>query len=145
MVSMPGTILNEAKYQKIYKDRRKHHVVFHGIKANERIRVELVADLAVNNLRLKILGQPHDDVLLSTDRGYKHYKQMRIALSSRMDSYSGNTTEKLVASNTTKFSYRSSLLKKYSRISTENLVEILELTRRLLHTEKSIDTQIWLN
>ena len=33
-------------------------------------------------------------------------------------------------SNTTKFSYRSSWLMKYSGISTENLVNILELTRR---------------
>ena len=26
------------------------------------------------NLKLKILGQPHDDVLLTTDRRSKHYK-----------------------------------------------------------------------
>ena len=29
MGSKPGTILNEAKYQRIYKDRRKHYVVLH--------------------------------------------------------------------------------------------------------------------
>ena len=28
----------------------------------------------MKNLKLKILGQPHDDVLLATDRRYKHYK-----------------------------------------------------------------------
>ena len=39
-----------------------------GIKASARIRVEQDADLVLKNLRLKILGQPHDDVLLATDR-----------------------------------------------------------------------------
>ena len=45
-----------------------------GIKASVRIRVEQDADLVLKNLKLKILGQPHDDVLLATDRRYKHYK-----------------------------------------------------------------------
>ena len=45
-----------------------------GIKASARIRVEQDADLVFKNLKLKILGQPHDDVLLATDRRYKHYK-----------------------------------------------------------------------
>ena len=44
----------------------------HGIKANARIRVDQDADLVLKNLRLKILGQPHDDVLLTMDRRYKH-------------------------------------------------------------------------
>ena len=46
----------------------------HGIKANARIRVEEHADIVLKNLKLKILGQPHDDVLLTTDRRFKHYK-----------------------------------------------------------------------
>ena len=45
-----------------------------GIKASARIRVEQDADLVLKNLKLKILGQPHDDVLLTTDRRFKHYK-----------------------------------------------------------------------
>ena len=45
-----------------------------GIKASARIRVEQDADLPLKNLKLKIVGQPHDDVLLATDRRYKHYK-----------------------------------------------------------------------
>ena len=45
-----------------------------GIKASARIRVEQDADLVLKNLKLKILGQPHDNVLLATDRRYKHYK-----------------------------------------------------------------------
>ena len=45
-----------------------------GIKASARIRVEQDADLVLKNLKLKILGQPHGDVLLATDRRYKHYK-----------------------------------------------------------------------
>ena len=39
----------------------------HRIKANARIRVEQDADLVLKNLKLKIFGQPHDDVLLTTD------------------------------------------------------------------------------
>ena len=46
----------------------------HGIKANAMIRVEQDADLVLKNLKLKILGQPYDDVLLTTDRRFKHYK-----------------------------------------------------------------------
>ena len=45
-----------------------------GIKASGRLRVEQDADLVLKNLKLKILGQPHDDVLLATDRRFKHYK-----------------------------------------------------------------------
>ena len=46
----------------------------HGIKANARIRVEQDADLVLKNMKLKILDQPHDDVLLTADRGFKHFK-----------------------------------------------------------------------
>ena len=45
-----------------------------GIKASARIRVEQDADLVLKSLKLKILGQPHDDVLLATDRRYQHYE-----------------------------------------------------------------------
>ena len=45
-----------------------------GIKANARIRVEHEVDLFSKNLNLKILGQPHDEVLMTTDKRYKHYK-----------------------------------------------------------------------
>ena len=46
----------------------------HGIKVNARIRVEQNVDLALKNLKLKILGQPYDKVLLTTDKRFKHYK-----------------------------------------------------------------------
>ena len=45
-----------------------------GIKTSARIRVDQDANLVLKNLKLKILGQSHDDVLLSTDRQFKHYK-----------------------------------------------------------------------
>ena len=38
-----------------------------GIKASARIRVEQDADLVLRNLKLQVLGQTHDDVLLATD------------------------------------------------------------------------------
>ena len=46
----------------------------HGIKANARIRVEQDAHLVLKNLNFKILGHPLDDVLLTTDSRFKHYK-----------------------------------------------------------------------
>ena len=45
-----------------------------GIKANARIRVEQDVDLVLKNMQLKILGQPHDEVLMITDSRYKNYK-----------------------------------------------------------------------
>ena len=42
--------------------------------ANARIRVKQDADLVLRNLRFRILGQAHDDVLLTTDGRIKHYK-----------------------------------------------------------------------
>ena len=51
-----------------------------GIKASARIRAQQDADLVLKNLKLKILGQPHDDVLLLTDRRYKHYKANEVRI-----------------------------------------------------------------
>ena len=57
-----------------------------GIKGNARLRVEQDADLVLENLEIKILGQPHDDVLLTTDRRFKLYKanEDRIILKDRL-------------------------------------------------------------
>ena len=46
----------------------------HGIKAIARKRAEQDAHLILKNLKLKILGQRNDDVLLTTDSQFKHYK-----------------------------------------------------------------------
>ena len=46
----------------------------HGIKANSRIRVEQDVDLVLNKLELKFLGQPYDEVLLTTDKRHEHFK-----------------------------------------------------------------------
>ena len=45
-----------------------------GIKANAQIRVEQDDDLVLKNMKLKILGQPHDKVLMLTDSRYKNYE-----------------------------------------------------------------------
>ena len=45
-----------------------------SIKATARIRVEQDFDLVLRNLKLKILGQPFDEVLIMTDSRYKNYK-----------------------------------------------------------------------
>ena len=46
----------------------------HGIKANARIRVEQDVHQVLKNLKLKILGQPLDEVLLTTEKRFEHYK-----------------------------------------------------------------------
>ena len=43
-----------------------------GIKANAQKRAEQDVDLLLKNLKLKILGQPLDEVLITTDPRYKH-------------------------------------------------------------------------
>ena len=45
-----------------------------GIKANARIRVEHDVDLVLKDMKLKILGQAYDEVLMITDSRYKNYK-----------------------------------------------------------------------
>ena len=45
-----------------------------GIKANARIRVDRDVDLVLKNMKLKMLGQPYDEVLIVTDSRYKNYK-----------------------------------------------------------------------
>ena len=53
-----------------------------GIQANARTRVDQDVDLVLKNMKPKTVGQPQDEVLMTTDSQYKHYKitrQMRIA------------------------------------------------------------------
>ena len=45
-----------------------------GIKANARIRVEQDVDLVLQIMKLKILGQQFDEVLIVTDSRYKNFK-----------------------------------------------------------------------
>ena len=45
-----------------------------GIKANARIRVEQDVNLVPKNMKLKIQGQPYDEVIIMTDSRYKNYK-----------------------------------------------------------------------
>ena len=77
-----------------------------GIKANARIRVNQDADLVLKNLKLKLLRQPNDDVMLTTDRRFKHYKaiEARIILKDGLllQKYYGE----VVASDTTQLSYQ---------------------------------------
>ena len=57
--------LNIKEFTKI--DGNTTSYSFNRIKASARIRVQQDADLVLKNLKLKILGQPHDDDLLATD------------------------------------------------------------------------------
>ena len=97
-----------------------------GNKPNSWMQAEPDVDLFPENLKLETLGQPDGEVLLTTDRRHKHYKEMKIVSFSKMDCYSRNSMEKLIASNTTKFSNPSNLLTNYSGTWRENAVDIPE-------------------
>ena len=45
-----------------------------GIKTNARIRVEQDVDLVLKKMKLKILSEPYDEMLMVTDSRYKKYK-----------------------------------------------------------------------
>ena len=45
-----------------------------GIMGNARIRVKKNVNQVVKRIALKVIGQPHDEVLLTTDRRFEHYK-----------------------------------------------------------------------
>ena len=45
-----------------------------GNEANARVRLEQDVDLALKNMKLKILGQPYVEALIMTDSRYKNYK-----------------------------------------------------------------------
>ena len=111
------------------------------IKASARIRAEQNADLVLTYLKLKILGQPHDGVLLSTDRRLKYYKINEVCIILKdgllFRKYNGET-------GSVKY-YEILIPKQLVNEVLRNLVNILELPRRELHREKCIITQIWLN
>ena len=85
-----------------------------GIKANERIRVEQDIDFVLKNMKLKILSQPHDAVLMVTDSRYKNYKTTKDSIIFKDGLlFRENCGEKGV-SNTTKFSTQSNQLTKFA-------------------------------
>ena len=45
-----------------------------GKKVNARTRIEKNVDIVLKNMKLKILGQPHEEVLTTTDTRYKYNK-----------------------------------------------------------------------
>ena len=45
-----------------------------GIKANARMRLEQDVDLVWKNMKPNLLGQSHDEVVITTESRYKHYK-----------------------------------------------------------------------
>ena len=59
-------------FTKIDGNTTSHSI--HRIEANARIRVEHDVDLVLKNEKLEILGHPYDEVLLTTDKRFKHYK-----------------------------------------------------------------------
>ena len=69
---LPALKTSVKEFTKIDGNTRSYSM--NGIKANARIRVEQDVDLVLKNMKLKILGQPFDEVLIMTDSGYKHYK-----------------------------------------------------------------------
>ena len=70
-------------------------------------------------------------------------KQIGIAQSSKKASLTRNTLEQLVASNTIKVSFQSSLQMKYSGTYTEILLDFLELPWQQWRTDRGFAKQTW--
>ena len=77
------------------------------IKANARLIRKQDVDLFFENLKSKVLGQPHDEVLITKDLQYKHYKAKEDRIFVKIAYCSETITEKLVALNITKLSSQS--------------------------------------
>ena len=58
--------------------------------ANARIQVEQVVDSVLENLKLKKLGQPYDEVLFELDRQFKHFKAKNRLLLRKSYAETGN-------------------------------------------------------
>ena len=73
------------------------------MKANARIRVEQDVNFVLKKMKLKVLGQSHDELLMMTDSRYKNYKANGDRIISKTAYCSGNLLVKQGASKTTKF------------------------------------------
>ena len=71
------------------------------IEGNAPVRKEKNVGVALKNLKLRILGQPHDEVLLTTNRRYKLHKANEDRMFFRNAFCSASTTKKLVTSTVT--------------------------------------------
>ena len=68
------TILKTSVKEFMKTDGNTTSYSMNGIKANAKLRVEQDVDLVLKNMKVRILGQPHDKKLLMTDSRYKNYK-----------------------------------------------------------------------
>ena len=110
--------------------------------ANARIRVNKGADLVLKTLELKILDQPHEDLLITTNSQITHYEADEDASFSKMHYYSWSTMETLAVSNVTKASYKNSFWAKCNGTYTENLVDIPESPGKDSLIDRIITTQM---
>ena len=78
-----------------------------AINTNAQKPVEQDVDLVLKNMKLRILGQPNDEVVIRTDSRHKHYKANEDREFLKMAYCSGNFLEKQVVSNTNNISSRS--------------------------------------
>ena len=70
----PSSLWTSVKeFTKIDKNPTSYSM--NGIKENTQIRVDQDFNLVLNNMKLKILGLPHDVVFMVTDSRYKSYKE----------------------------------------------------------------------
>ena len=102
----------------------------HGIKADARIRVERDADVVLKKLKLKILGQPYEDVIMTIVSRFTHYK----ANEDRIILKDGLLLRKYYGDTGSVKHYQilipKQLISEVLRVSTEILESILALPKR---------------
>ena len=107
------------------------------------MRVEKDISQILETWKLKMIGQWHNEGLLATDRPFEQRKWGSYYPQDGV--YSSITTEKLVVSNTTNFSYPSKKLIKYYGACMELFESNPELPSQKSLAEKSINTETWHN
>ena len=68
----PALRTNVEKFRNIDGNTTSYTMI--AVKANEKKRVEQDVDLVLKNKKLKIIGQPRDEILIMTDSRYKNCK-----------------------------------------------------------------------
>ena len=85
---------------------------------------------------LKIIGQPHDELLTTTDSRYNHYKANEDRNGLKDGLISRIILEKRLVSNITKLLLQSNRLMQYSRTCTEILEDTQDWPKQKLFREK---------
>ena len=116
-----------------------------GIKAIAQIRAQQDVYLVLKNMKQKIIGQPHDELLIKTDSRYKKYK----ANEDRKNLKNGLLFRKHFGETGSVKYYQilflNNSLTNFSAACTENMEKTQDVPKYWLLTYKNFTSQKWRN